>query len=71
MGTSVEENIAFIEMSKHFESKGLPIPKFINQSDDNLLYLQEDLAFGAFDYLRKARLTRVYSTEEKEICVKQ
>lgn len=68
VGTSVEENIAFIEMSKHFESKGLPIPKFIIQSDDSLLYLQEDLGdLVLFDYLRKARLTRVYSTEEKEI----
>ncbi len=68
VGTSVEENIAFIEMSKHFTSKGLPTPKFIIKSDDNLLYLQEDLGdLVLFDYLRKARLTRVYSAEEKEL----
>ncbi len=68
VGTSVEENIAFIEMSKHFTAKGLPTPKFILKSDDNLLYLQEDLGdLVLFDYLKKARLTRVFSAEEKEV----
>ena len=68
VGTSAEENYAFIEMSKHFRSKGLPVPEFIIKSDDNLMYLQEDLGNTVlFDYLRKGRLTRVFSSDEKEL----
>ena len=52
VGTSAEENYAFIEMSKHFRSKGLPVPEFIIKSDDNLMYLQEDFGNTVhFDYL--------------------
>jgi aminoglycoside/choline kinase family phosphotransferase len=66
VGTSIEENIAFIEMSKHFEKKGLPVPHFIAASDDNSHYLQEDLGdLLLFDFLKKGRLTRVFSSDEK------
>lgn len=66
VGTSIEENIAFIEMSKHFEKKGLPVPHFIAASDDNSHYIQEDLGdLLLFDFLKKGRLTRVFSSDEK------
>ncbi len=66
VGTSVEENRAFIAMSKHFELKGLPVPRFIEASDDELLYLQEDLGdVLLFDYVKKGRQTRVFSSHEK------
>ena len=42
-GNSKDENKAFIEMAKHFYSKGLPVPKFIGQSDNGLNYIQEDV----------------------------
>lgn len=68
VGISAEENHAFIEMSKHFKAKALPVPEFIIKSDDNLKYLQEDLGDTVlFDYLRKGRLTRVFSSDEKEL----
>ena len=43
VGTSVEENNAFIYMSAHFAQKGLPVPKVLICSDDHIAYLQEDL----------------------------
>ena len=42
-GTSIDENRAFIQMAKHFYSKGLPVPQFLNQTNDGLFYIQEDL----------------------------
>ncbi|NLO72148.1 MAG: phosphotransferase [Porphyromonadaceae bacterium] len=66
VGTSKEENTAFIEMTKHFTRKGLPVPKFILSSEDNLLYLQEDLGDTLlFDYVKKGRQTRLFSSNEK------
>ncbi|MHB9054790.1 MAG: RapZ C-terminal domain-containing protein [Paludibacteraceae bacterium] len=68
VGTSVEEDNAFIEMTKHFTSKGLPVPEFIAKTDDNLMYLQEDLGdLVLFDYLKKGRQTRFFSSDEKEL----
>lgn len=68
VGTSKEENTAFIEMSRHFTKKGLPVPKFVNASEDNLLYLQEDLGDTLlFDYIKKGRQTRLFSSYEKKI----
>ncbi len=65
-GTSKEENTAFIEMTKHFTKKGLPVPHFVGASEDNLLYLQEDLGdVLLFDYVKKGRQTRLFSSHEK------
>ncbi len=66
IGTSVDENKAFIEMSKHFYKKGIPVPQFKAVSDDFLCYLQEDLGdLLLFEYMKKGRLTRVFSNQEK------
>jgi aminoglycoside/choline kinase family phosphotransferase len=43
IGTSIEENNAFIYMAQHFEKTELPTPKLIAQSSDKQCYLQEDL----------------------------
>lgn len=43
VGTSVEENNAFITLSRHFSSKHLPVPCVLQVSDDGLRYLQTDL----------------------------
>lgn len=43
LGTSAEENRAFLEISGHFRRKGLNVPGIIAAGDDNLCYLQEDL----------------------------
>lgn len=42
-GTSVEENEAFIYLSRHFYSRGLNVPRVIAVSADGLCYLQTDL----------------------------
>lgn len=43
IGTSIEENRAFIYFANQFFSKGLPMPKVLNVSDDEMAYLQTDL----------------------------
>ncbi len=71
IGTSYEENNAFISLDRHFVSRGLPVPKVLVVSDDGMAYLQEDLGdlllFGAIE---KGRLTRSFSAEEKALLVK-
>ena len=56
IGTSVEENHAFITLARHFASKGLPVPQVYAVSDDERCYLQQDLGSRSlFDALRAAR----------------
>ena len=67
-GTSVEENSAFIQMAKHFHTKGLPVPRFIGQTLDGLHYIQEDLGDTLlFDYIAEGRKTGVFCEVEKEM----
>lgn len=70
-GMSVEENRAFIYMARHFKSKELPVPECFEVSKDEVLYLQEDLGdVLLFDYIKKGRLTGVFTPEEKEVLVR-
>ena len=70
-GMSVEENRAFIYMARHFKSKELPVPECLEVSKDEVLYLQEDLGdVLLFDYIKKGRLTGVFTPEEKEVLVR-
>jgi len=39
----LKENIAFIEYTRHFISKGLNVPKILAESEDKKTYLQKDL----------------------------
>ena len=56
IGTSVEENHAFIYLARHFEEKGLPVPHVLAVSDDERRYIQQDLGSRSlFDALRAAR----------------
>lgn len=43
IGNSIDENSAFIYLSRHFKSKVLPVPEVFAVSPDGLSYLQEDL----------------------------
>lgn len=43
IGTSREENHAFITMARHFSSLGLPVPHVYTVSEDEMEYTQEDL----------------------------
>jgi len=67
-GTSVEENCAFITMSRHFAKQGLPVPQVLAVSEDELFYIQDDLGDTLlFDYIAGGRKTGVFSEGEKEM----
>ena len=38
-----EENVAFLEFSKHFRKHGLPVPEIYGEDLDHGVYLEEDL----------------------------
>ncbi len=67
-GTSIEENRAFMAMSAHFASKGLPVPKVLARSADDRFYLQEDLGNTLlFDFIAEGRKTGVFHETEKDM----
>lgn len=64
-GTSVDENIAFIEIAKHFRLKGLAVPQVLCASEDKIYYLQEDLGdITLFNSVAAGRESGNYSAEE-------
>lgn len=72
IGTSQDENHAFITLSKHFKSKELPVPEVYAVSDDEMCYIQSDLGTMAlFDALKKGRdAGGQYDESEKKLLVK-
>ena len=67
-GTSVEENKAFIVLSKHFHALGLPVPRVVAESADSKFYLQNDLGDTLlFDFMAEGRKTGIFSEPEKEM----
>ena len=67
-GTNKEENSAFIYLSQHFASKGLPVPQVYWVSEDEMSYTQEDLGdLLLFDAIRHGRETGEFSVEEKDL----
>ena len=51
-----EENVAFLEFSRHFRDTGLPVPAIYGQALDQGAYLEEDLGdVTLFDFLAKHR----------------
>ena len=56
IGTSKEENHAFVTIARHFLSKQLPVPEVYAVSDDGMSYLQQDLgSTSLFDSIRHGR----------------
>ena len=67
-GTSVEENIAFIEIANHFYRQGLPVPRVLGQTTDKRFYIQDDLGDTLlFDAIAEGRKTGVFCEPEKEL----
>ncbi|MBP5397233.1 MAG: phosphotransferase [Bacteroidales bacterium] len=65
VGTSREENRAFVTIARHFRSKGLNVPQVYAESEDGMAYLQEDLGGDVlFDKVAKGRESGNYSSEE-------
>ena len=68
IGTSVEENRAFVTLSKHFREKGLHVPAVLAVSEDGLSYIQEDLGDKMlFDMVSQGRESGIYSSYETEL----
>ena len=56
IGTSRDEDHAFIYLTNHFSRLKLPVPKVLAASDDQLRYLQTDLgSMSLFDAIRGGR----------------
>ena len=67
IGTSVEENNAFVYLAKHFTEKGLPVPQVLAVSEDGRRYLQTDLGnCSLFDALANGR-QQSYGDKEREL----
>lgn len=68
IGTSREENRAFLGMSRHFLGKGLHVPKIYAVSIDGMAYLQEDLgSTQLYDLVSRGRKSGEYSSEERNL----
>src|SRR5271167_633872 len=51
-----EENVAFLEFSRHFRKRGLPVPEIYAEDLDHGAYLEEDLGdTSLFEFLSKHR----------------
>ncbi len=71
VGTSVDENRAFLYLTEHFSQRQLPVPQLLAQSEDYLRYLQTDLGnrslFGAIKGGREAGGR--YNQKEKQLLI--
>ena len=56
IGTSRDENHAFVYLARHFIRRQLPVPSVLAVTDDELRYLQQDLGtVSLFDAIRGGR----------------
>ncbi len=72
IGTSRDENHAFIYLTRHFGKRQLPVPTILAVSDDEMRYLQSDLGTTAlFDALKGGREAGGrYNVQEQELLLK-
>ena len=72
IGTSRDENHAFVCLTKHFTQRRLPVPQILAVSNDELRYLQTDLGNQSlFDALRVGREAGGrYTQRERALLVK-
>ena len=69
IGTSRDENHAFVYLARHFNKRQLPVPEVLAVSDDELRYLQTDLgSLSLFDAIRGGREAGGrYTLKEQEL----
>jgi len=71
LGTSRDENKAFIEISKHFIDKAIRVPRVFLVSDDGMAYIQEDLGDNIlFKAVSHGRESGEYSSYERSLLCK-
>ena len=67
-GTNRDENRAFVYMSRHFAEKGLPVPRVLWVSEDEMSYTQEDLGDTLlFEAIKHGRETGEFNQEERTL----
>src|SRR5690606_14615515 len=67
-GESVDENREFICLGRHDMGRGLNVPEVLAISDDDMVYIQQDVEDTVlFHTIKGGRLTGVYSHQEKEL----
>ena len=67
VGTSVEENRAFIAIARAFEEAGADAPRVVAVSDDGVCYLQTDLGdTSLFMFMKDGRDAGCFLPHEKE-----
>lgn len=71
IGTSRDENHAFIYLASHFTKRKLPVPQVLAVSEDGLCYLQTDLgSLSLYDAIRGGREAGGrYNQREKQLLV--
>ncbi len=63
-----KENIAFIDFSKHFHHKGLPVPMIYTEELEHDMYLVQDLGdMTLFSYLSEKRRNSKFPAEVTEV----
>ena len=56
IGENAKENHAFLALGRHMTALGLPVPKILASSDDEMRYLQDDLGqVSLYDLVEQAR----------------
>ncbi len=72
IGTSSEENHAFLCIARHFTKRKLPVPKVLAQSEDEICYIQQDLGdHTLFEAIKGGRdAGGRYTLKEKELLKK-
>lgn len=68
IGTSLEENNAFISIAERFKANGINVPEVYAVSEDGMAYIQEDLGTEQlYDLISGGRETGNYSEKEREL----
>ena len=68
IGTDLDENKAFVSLSRHFKEKGINVPTVLAVSEDGMSYIQEDLGEKMlFDQLAQGRESGRYSSYETSL----
>lgn len=71
VGTSVEENRAFVALAKAFVESGVPAPEVLAVSGDGLCYLQSDLGDESlFAVMKQSREDGVFSQYDTNLLCK-
>ena len=72
VGTSRDEDHAFVYLSNHFSVRQLPVPRILAVSKDELCYIQTDLgSMSLFDAIKGGRESGGrYNQKEKQLLVK-